>query len=108
MIIEITPGVKTKVPTASDFTAKIDTPFSVGQLSGVTPYMDYRKFNGVSGSLAGVVNGTQFHFEITPELFTAGEWTINFRAVVSSKTRRWACPAILAFGDPLTEVCDCD
>jgi len=108
MIIEIAPGLRTRLATDADFIARIETPFSTGQLSGVTPYMEYRKFDGVSGQVAGTVSGTEFLFDITPGLFTPGEWTVNFTAVVTGKKRRWASPAILVFGDPLVEDLDCN
>lgn len=107
MNIEISPGVRTAIPAGADFPVRIESSFSAGQLVGVTPYLEYRRWDGASGEVAGIVSGTDFVFQVTAGLFTPGEWTLNFRALVSGLTSRWPEPAILVVGDPLSEGVNC-
>lgn len=107
MIIDIEPGAKVNVPTQADFLVRMESAFSSGELAGVIPALEYRKYDGSAGEIAGSVSGTDFLFLVTPSIFSPGEWTINPRATVSSKVRRWPLPAVLVFGDPLTAGANC-
>jgi hypothetical protein len=106
MIIDIEPGSKVKVPTKRDFIVRTATSFDPGELVAVVPVLEYARYDGASGEINGTVDTADFLFPIVPGLFTPGEWTVNFRAVVSGKTRGWPQPAILDFGDPLAAGCE--
>lgn len=105
MIIEIAPGDRISVPTNRDFQVRTATSFAAGELSAVIPVLEYAKYDGVRGEIPGTVSGTDFLFPVAAGDFTRGEWTVNFRAVVSGKTRGWPRPAILDFEDPLIAGC---
>ena len=107
MIIDIQPGAKVKVPTDRDFQVRTATSFDPGELAGVTPVLQYARYDGVRGEIPGTVSGTDFLFPIAPGDFIVGESTINFKAIVSGKSRGWPEPAILDFGDPLVAGADC-
>ncbi len=109
MIITIEPGLKVNVPAASDFLVRVATAFSAGELAlpGTVVALEYQKFDGTAGEIAGTIDDTDLVFPIVPGQFTSGEWTINPRALVSGYVRRWPSPAILVVGAPLVQVVDC-
>lgn len=106
MIIDIEPGGRAQVPTDRDFMVRTATSFDPGELAGVIPVLQYRSFDGSTDSIPGQVSGTDFLFPIAPGDFSSGEYTVNFQATVSGKSRGWPKPAILEFQDPLVAGCN--
>lgn len=107
MIIDIEPGGRAEVPTDADFLIRTATSFSAGELIGVMPVMQFRRYDGAPQDITGVVSNTDFLFAVTPAIFTEGEWTANPRAVVDGKVRRWPESTTLIFKDPLSGVPAC-
>lgn len=107
MIIDIEPGSKVSVPTEADFLIRVANSFSSGELVGVTPVLEAKRYDGSEIQIAGTVVSTSFLFAVVPGAFDPGEWTINPVATVSAKVRRWPRPAILVFENPLIAGVDC-
>ena len=101
MIIEIAPGDRVRVPTNRDFRVRTATSFEVGELVGVVPVLQYQDYLGGTGQITGSISGTDFIFPITAGLFSPGECTVNFLAVVAGQALGWPEPVTLDFEDPL-------
>lgn len=110
MILDIAPGVRTKIPMDADFQLQIASPFSGTELSlpGTVIAMDFRDFKGANYEILGTNTGSTLYFPLAANFFPAGgEYTANPRVVASGFVRRWPEPAILEVVDPLAEPSTC-
>lgn len=105
MIIEMAPGQRIRVPTNRDFRVRTATSFLAGDLAGVIPILQYRDYHGIDGEIVGSVSNTDFIFQIVSGIFSPGEYTVNFLAVVAGIAMGWQEPVILDFEDPLKGGC---
>ncbi len=89
MIIQVAAGEGFEAPVNANFTLRIASPFSSGEMAGATISVECWRPDQTMTEQEGEADGTDVLLQVTPTMFAAGLWELK-PVVVLADGKRYA------------------